>query len=141
MNIDRTFLARERTTGQFARFGVVGTIGFVVDAAVLYLCLWIGLGFFAGRLISYLTAATTTWALNRAFTFASAPSERRHRQWAKFVALNSVGGAINYGVYSLLIVLGEPFQTYPVIAVGAGSIAGMIVNFWLSRTLVFASLK
>jgi hypothetical protein len=33
---------------EFLRFGVVGTIGFVVDTAVLYAGLALGLGFMAG---------------------------------------------------------------------------------------------
>ena len=47
---------------QFARFAAVGVIGFVVDSAVLYLCLHVaGLGLYGGRVVSYLVAATTTW--------------------------------------------------------------------------------
>lgn len=136
-----TLLSRDQIAGQLARFGVVGVVGFCVDAFVLYVCLWAGLGFYIGRLFSYLTAASATWVLNRAFTFAHSGTARRHRQWAKFVILNSFGGLLNYGVYAMLILTGEPFETHPILAVAAGSISGMVLNFWLSRTFVFSSVK
>ena len=40
---------RSRTLLQFLRFGVVGTVGFVVDSAVLYAGLALGLGLYGGR--------------------------------------------------------------------------------------------
>ena len=57
---------------QFLRFGVVGTVGFLVDAAVLLGMLALGLGPYGGRVLSYLAAASTTFALNRAWTFRTA---------------------------------------------------------------------
>ena len=56
--------AHSRTLVQFLRFGVVGTLGFLVDTAVLYLGLALGLGLYLGRAISYLAAASANWALN-----------------------------------------------------------------------------
>ena len=57
-------LARE-----FLSFAVVGTIGFVVDLGVLYVVAPT-LGWYGGRVLSFLAAASVTWALNRRFTFA-----------------------------------------------------------------------
>ena len=135
----RGSLARDHPIGQFLRFGIVGTIGFVVDTAVLYLALWLGAGFYGGRVISYLVAATGNWALNRAFTFPSSGDDHAHRQWAKFLVLNVFGAIANYGAYAALIGMGEPFLTYPVLAVAAGSIAGMVFNFTLSKRFVFSN--
>jgi putative flippase GtrA len=128
---------RARTALQFLKFGVVGTIGFVVDTAVLYAGLALGLGLYGGRAISYLAAATTTWALNRAWTFRSAGSGPAWRQWAVFVAVNLIGFACNYGTYAALVWSLPLVAAHPVLGVAAGSLAGMVGNFVLSRRYVF----
>lgn len=129
--------ARARTLLQFLQFGVVGTIGFVVDTAVLYVGLALGLGLYGGRAVSYLAAATTTWALNRAWTFRAAGQAPMARQWAVFVLVNLLGFACNYGTYALLVAGVPLVAAHPVLGVAAGSLAGMVGNFVLSRRYVF----
>ena len=123
---------------QFAKFCVVGTIGFVADAGMLYLLMSMaGLDPYTGRLFSFLFAATVTWTLNRNYTFRSSAPTPRARQWARFVTANAVGGVLNYGVYSVLILSGGWFLEAPVLAVAVGSIAGLAFNFTASRKFVF----
>ncbi len=129
--------ARFKLLLEFLRFGVVGAIGFVVDTAVLYAGLALGLGLYGGRVISYLVAATTTWALNRLWTFRGRGDGPAHRQWALFLIVNLVGFAMNYGTYAALIALVPVVAAHPVLGVAAGAIAGMFGNFVLSRRLVF----
>ncbi len=43
---------------RFLTFAIVGVIGFVVDAAVLYLGIFMGLGLRWGRVFSYLPATS-----------------------------------------------------------------------------------
>ncbi len=124
---------------QFLRFGQVGVAGFLVDWACLTFFLWLGTGFFAGRGLSYLCAATATWAMNRRWTFAST-DRALLRQWGKFFSANAVGGAINYGVSAVLVIaFPHVVGPYPVLAVAAGSLSGLIVNFGLSKRFVFGS--
>ncbi len=122
---------------QFFRFTIVGALGFLVDAGVLHL-LVAGAGgdLYASRLLSFLAAASFTWAMNRRFTFGSG-DRRTGRQWARFVAVNAVGGGINYGVYAALVATVPAVAGLPVLGVAAGSLAGLAVNFTGSRTLVF----
>ena len=123
---------------QFGKFGAVGVVGLVVDTAVVYaLVFGAGLEFFAARVPSFLAAATTTFALNRAFTFRGARDEPLYRQWAKFIAANALGGAVNYGVSVGLEAAFLVVETHPVLAVAAGSAAGMVLNFAASKHLVF----
>ncbi|WP_247877740.1 GtrA family protein [Azospirillum thiophilum] len=122
---------------QFAKFGAVGIVGLAVDTAVLYAGLALGLEFFAARIPSFFAAATATWALNRAFTFRGAAVEPLHRQWAKFIAANAIGGVINYGVSVGLESGVQLIAEHPFLAVAAGSIAGMFFNFAASKHLVF----
>ena len=132
---------RSRTVVQFLRFGVVGTAGFVVDTAVLYGGLALGLGLYSGRVVSYLAAATTTWALNRAWTFRGQGDGPALRQWLVFVLVNLVGFACNYGTYAALVGHVALVAQHPVIGVAAGSLAGMIGNFLLSRRFVFGGVS
>jgi len=126
---------------EFLRFGVVGMVGFVVDTAVLYAGLALGLGLFGGRAVSYLVAATTTWALNRAWTFRGRGDGPVHQQWALFLLVNLIGFAMNYGTYAALIAFVPLVAANPVLGVAAGAIAGMFGNFVLSRQLVFRARK
>lgn len=140
--IARTLTARlgpERRDGllQFLRFGVVGTVGFLVDTAVLYAGLALGLGLYSGRAVSYVAAATTTWALNRAWTFRDSGRAPAARQWALFLLVNLIGFACNYGTYAALIAFVPLVAAHPVLGVAAGALAGMVGNFWLSRRFVF----
>ena len=58
---------------QFLKFGLVGLVGFVVDAGALFLLIAFGdLGPYIGRIYSFLIAASVTWVLHRHFTFKSA---------------------------------------------------------------------
>jgi putative flippase GtrA len=123
-------------TGQFLRFGLVGTIGFIVDASVLRLVVsQLGLNLYIGRVISFLAAATVTWALNRTFTFRHKGA--RGTQWLRFVMANALGGFVNFGTYAAMVSSMPFVHAHPVIAVAAGSIAGLGFNFTLSKWLVF----
>ena len=121
---------------QFLRFGMVGTCGFVVDTATVY-ALRGALVLYGAGMVSYLLAATSNWALNRVWTFRGQGSGPAHRQWARFLATNLVGFALNRGTYALLVTFMAAAAAQPVIATTAGAIAGIFVNFHLSRRVVF----
>jgi putative flippase GtrA len=126
---------------QFFAFAVIGVVGFAVDAGVLYLLLHLTpAGFYLGRVISFLCAATVTWYLNRTFTFPDAAREwALEREWLRFLGANSLGGFVNVGMYSLLVWKSAFFAAFPVLAVAAGSLSGLTVNFTLTRAYVFRS--
>ena len=85
-------------------------------------------------------AATTTWALNRCFTFRGQHDGTLLRQWAKFIAANAFGGLINYGTYAVLVAATALVAAHPFLGVAAGSIAGMFFNFAASKKLVFRAV-
>ncbi len=134
---DRLGADRLRLLAELLRFGVVGTLGFVVDAGVLTAALALGLGPWFGRLLSFLVAASTTYALNRAWTFRHRAGAPGAAQWARFVAVNLAGFTANFGTYALLIALSDTVAAEPVLGVAAGALAGLVLNFGLSRRLVF----
>jgi putative flippase GtrA len=124
------------TFGQFLRFACVGALTFFVDAGVLTAVLALLPGrFYLGRVVSYLAAASAGWWLNRRFTFAAGGA--RWRQWLRYLIANLSGGAANYLVYAALIAIVPLCRAYPVIAVAAGSMTGLVLNFAASRRFVF----
>lgn len=122
---------------RFLSFGAVGTIGFVVDSLVLLALLALGLGKYSGRVVSFFCAATTTWALNRRFTFRPQAGQRSRQEWSRYLLVNATGGAVNYGVYAGLVTCLPLVARHPVLGVAAGSIAGLAFNYLGSALIVF----
>ncbi len=124
---------------EFLRFSVVGVIGFGVDVAVLYAAAPL-MGWHAARVLSFLAAATTTWALNRRITFQAASSvtgvRNVWRQYLRYLFTMLGGGAINYLVYATTLHFSAGTGT-PALGVALGSIAGLFANFASARYLVF----
>lgn len=123
--------------GQFVRFVVIGALGFVVDVAVLYGALALGAGWIAGRALSFLAAASFTWAVNRRYTFAATAS--RWREWGRYLASMAAGMLVNFLVYALVLWLLPAAWWTPGLAVGCGSAAGLGVNFVSAKLFVFKS--
>ena len=123
---------------QFARFALVGALGFVVDTVILYIAMgWLSLGLYTGRGVSYLCAATFTWAANRSFTFAAAPLAPAAKQWLKFLIANILGAMVNYGTYAAMVSYLPIVAAWPVLGVACGSLFGLAFNFAVSRAWVF----
>ncbi|HEX4171001.1 MAG TPA: GtrA family protein [Acetobacteraceae bacterium] len=127
---------RIATLVQFLMFGAVGAIGFLFDTATVY-TLRHSLGLYGAGMVAYLVAATVTWLLNRLWTFRGSSTGSVHRQWARFLMVNLLGFVLNRGTYALLVTFVARCAAQPVYAVGAGALAGMFLNFYLSRTMVF----
>jgi putative flippase GtrA len=134
----RHFMTPDRlaVAAQFMRFGIVGTVGFSLDTITVY-SLRHGLGLYGAGAVAYIVAASGNWFLNRLWTFRGLGSGPAHRQWAMFMITNLVGFVLNRGAYALMVTFVAAAADQPVIATAAGAVAGMFVNFSLSRRLVF----
>jgi putative flippase GtrA len=127
---------QRRVIAQFLRFGIVGTAGFVIDTITVY-SLRYSLGLYGAGIAGFVTAASGNWILNRIWTFRGLGSGPAHRQWAMFMVANLAGFVLNRGTYALLITFVAVAARQPVIAIAAGAVAGLFVNFSVSRRLVF----
>ena len=120
----------------FLSFAVVGAIGFVVDVAVLYLAAPL-LGWYGARVVSFLAAATATWALNRRYTFnARSANASVLREYLGYLVTMLGGAVVNYGAY-VLVLHWFTCPWAPAAGVALGSCAGLVVNFLSARYLVF----
>jgi putative flippase GtrA len=122
---------------EFFRFAATGTGAFLVDSLALLASLAFGAGFYAGRALSWLAAATFSWRVNRQWTFRTVGTGSALREWGRFLLVNALGGCVNFAIYALLLQRVSGVWTGPVIAVAAGSIAGLSINYFLSRHWVF----
>jgi putative flippase GtrA len=118
------------------KFGVVGVLGFLVDTSVVY-ALRYRLGLYGAGLVAFLVAVTANWVMNRLWTFRGQGSLKLHQEWARYVLANLGGFVLNRGTYAILVTFVAICAEQPVLAVAGGSIAGMGVNFVLSRRVVF----
>jgi len=124
--------------GEFLRFCAVGTVGFIIDAGVLQILVGLlGMDPYGSRVISFLTAATVTWLLNRRYTFTAEEDARLHRQWVRYISINAFGGGLNYLVYALCVSQFALVHRYLFLGVAAGSVVGLLVNYTASKYLVF----
>lgn len=130
-------LSRDKISRLF-RFGVTGVLAAGVDMGVLHLgTSLLGLNLYWGRLLSYLIAASFAWYLNRRITFTDRRDQSVFGEWLKYLVANSLGGAINYSVYAVLVSSMDVFYQHPYLAVGVGSLAGLAANFTMSQQFVF----
>ncbi|EKM99217.1 putative GtrA family protein [Acidocella sp. MX-AZ02] len=87
--------------------------------------------------VSFVVAASFNWFLNRIWTFRGIDHAPLHLQWAKFLIANSIGFVANRGVFFFLVASSGVVVAYPIIGVAAGSLAGLVFNYFLSKTFVF----
>lgn len=113
-------------------------MGFLIDAALLYLLVYLGLGPYWSRAISFPTALAATWLANRYWTFADRRSANRAQEFSKYAAVVMSGAAINLAIYALMLMHYPGLRDYLIIPLAFGAIGGLVVNYSGSALLVFA---
>jgi len=124
---------------QFLKFGIVGLLGLCWDTGTVY-SLRPFVGLTIATIAAYFIAASINWLINRLWTFRHVGNQHHFViQWMRFLAGNSLGFFLNRGCVFTLFHVSPVFKTYPVLALAAGAVAGMMANFHISRKLVFHS--
>jgi len=130
----------------FFRFACVGATIALIDAGVLYLLKDLpGFNAYIARVFSYSAAMATGYVLNRYFTFHHIARGRvLLDELVRFFSVHALGGVLNFGVFSLIVFLGEQAElsrfwagVMPLIGVWIGGLFGMAFNFLFSSKLVF----
>lgn len=107
-----------------ARFGLAGGLGSAVDFCVLMAMLWLGLGPWWGRAVSFWAAASTTYFANATYTF-EARDRIGPRNFALYVSASLGAFTLNAATYSGLVYIG----VHPVAALAVASLCGMTLNY------------
>jgi putative flippase GtrA len=124
--------------GHFFRFCVVGGIGFIVDFSVLKAAVYLGMNEYTGRLVSFPVAVTTTFLVNRAWTFRSHAGEHALvRELSTYFAVQSAGFAANLAVYSSIIAAVPALHGRLLPPMVAGTAAGLVLNYLGAKHFVF----
>ncbi len=121
---------------QFLQFAIIGGFGFIWDNAIVYATKGL-IGPYAAGMLSFVVVGTINWLANRFWTYRGMSHDVMHRQLIRFLIANTVGFVLNRGTYVILIATQPLFYNHLWMALGAGAAAGMFVNFFLSRRLVF----
>jgi putative flippase GtrA len=130
--------AERRIDPNFLRFGMVGMVGFIVDAAVLHAMVGlVHLDPYTGQLVAFCVAVTTTWLLNRTFTFRHASAHGPMRQAALYLAVQGAGGLANFAVYAGLLTLVPALTSMLLIPLAFGAGAGLCLTFAGSKYIAF----
>lgn len=124
---------------RFLRFAAVGTAGFVVNWVALYCALNVArLDKYSSWFVAFLVGVTFTWWGNRTLTFRDrAASRGLGREWLAFFIGNSLGAIANFVVYFLLVTFNHASLGKPLVAIVAGTLAGLIFNFTVSSRFIF----
>ena len=120
------------------RFGLVGTVGVVVDGGVLQLLVTFGgWGPMAARLVSFPLAVLATWWLNRQFTFAGQDGRGLLASLVRYVAVSIVGTAVNFGVYTSLVFGSAAMAARPLVPFAIASVLALAFNYLGSKHFAF----
>lgn len=123
---------------QILLFAISGVLGFVVDAGIVQILVReFACNPYGARVVSFLAAATTTWAFNRHYTFSGRGNGSKRRQLLRYLIAMAFGFALNYGAYAVCLALWPLVHAWPVIGVAVGSSAGAVVNFLSSKYWIF----
>ncbi len=88
---------------QLSAFAAIGVFGFVVDAAITYLCAkYLGLGPVLARPPGFTVATIANFALNRSVTFHGSSSPIV-RAFLRYCLVASAGLVVNYATYSACV--------------------------------------
>ena len=123
--------------GRILRFGVVGTAGFIADAALLLLLIdRFGANPIAARFVSAPVAIVLTFALNRAWSFSDLTQPSVFRSFVSYLSVQGVGFLVNLLVYSLVVWIAP----MPATALAFASAVAMVLNYLGSRYWAFREI-
>jgi putative flippase GtrA len=122
------------------RFLMVGTVGFLVDGAILQTLVSLaGWNPVPARLVSFSIAVVVTWLLNRHFTFKAAESAKAApvRSVLRYMVVSIAGAGINVGTFTALVLLSALMAAHPIIPLAVGSVVALMFNYLGSKHFAF----
>ncbi len=117
---------------EFARFLVVGVVGFAVDGGGTWLLVRAGLPPLVARLPALASAIVVTWLLNRSLTFRVA-APKTSAELTRYAAVALSSALFNFLLYAALVTVGVP----PFLAVALATVTLLLYSFVAYRRVVF----
>ncbi len=121
----------------FIRFLCVGAIGFCIDGGLLTLFMLKGWEILPSRSLSFLSAVTSTWLINRLWTFKLEKSAGKSKEYAYYIATQVLGTAINLLIFYFLIKFNPSLRNTPLIPLAIGAAISLGFNYAVSKKFVF----
>ena len=120
------------------RFGLVGGVGFVVDGGLLQLLVAAaGWGPITARSVSFPAAVLATWWLHRRVTFREREPGSAWASLARYVAVSIVGTAVNFGIYTSLVLGSAAMAAHPIVPFALASVTALAFNYLGSKHFAF----
>jgi putative flippase GtrA len=138
----RKSIGRDSGISQFIKFSVTGGLGTITNVSIFFLLAdKINLPEIPVSIICFLIAVTQNYIINQKWSFRQNPDENKLslKKWCAFITASLLGLFINIVVMKLAITCFE--LPYKFTAQLAGIFAGMTVNFFISKNLVFKGEK
>jgi putative flippase GtrA len=120
-------------------FGLVGGVGFAIEAVILQGLALIGVKPLLGRAVSFPVAVSATWLLNKRCTFRDRKITEGRSQYLLYVGGALGGAALNVLAFVLTIRHWPSLSSQPVLPLIVGSANGMLFNYAWVNTVVFKS--
>lgn len=131
---------------EFGKFGVVGSVAYVIDIGLFNLCLW-AMSWLPAKILATVVATTVAFVGNRFWTWQHRERSRLSREYGLYFFFNAIGLGISIACLWLSHdVLGywwpETFQTRLADNIAAyvfGVALGTLFRFWSYRRFVFVA--
>lgn len=122
---------------KFRRFIVVGGLGFCVDGGLLTILMQHGWDVIPARCFSFLLAVSSTWLLNRVWTFNLGKVISIRREYAHYFGAQALGAVINLSIFFLWLKIYPVLRDSPLIPFAAGAAVSLAFNYMVSKEFVF----
>jgi putative flippase GtrA len=136
----RVYYGLHSLARELMKFGVVGTVAFIVDVSVFNIArLIIELGPLTSKTVSVVIATTVAYVGNRTWTFRHRDRRGLHREYTLFFVFNAIGlliALVCLGFSFYVLGLRSPLAQN-VAANGVGLVLATTFRFWSYRRFVF----
>jgi putative flippase GtrA len=123
-----------------SKFGIIGLVNTVLNYAVFNLLVLTVFtdGQLKANVAATIVATTSSYFMNRHWTYRDRPKSTLHREYVLFFLFNLAGMMIELGVLAMAKYgLGITTLVALNVAKGFGLVLGMVFRFWTYRTVVF----
>lgn len=121
---------------QFRRFSVVGIVGFLVDAGILTILMKMEYSSIVARSVSFPSAVTVTWLLNKAWSFSDSGPPRPNG-YVAYIVIQMIGAGINFSIFVFILWVWPFWSAWPIAPLAVAAAASLIFNFTMSRRHAF----